>query len=235
MNRIFSNLVECPPIIKTTEFLYVLSECKYNIKKVNQAIYLSESVHENQPMRYNGGSIPNQSYLNGHIFPVTLGYLNHSIKNGYKPYDNEILALILHDSLEDIDTYSPYFSLHRDNINISIKEYLESEILTLFSKDVYNIVCDLTKNEISRAGDLLTLEKLNNLKSVNRINMKYCDRLIGTRAKLYKGYSKISLEDVILRRCNDFHYFATNETDKVWPSIIEEFKINISKIKKILS
>jgi hypothetical protein len=123
--KIFQLTREYPPIITRPEFLTVLSLHGYNIDLAERALDLADSVHNHEEghMYYSGGrrtlpepdtitstglilnhenKVRGSLYSVGHLIPVTLCYLDHAMRNDVRSNDEELMAMILHDALEDL-------------------------------------------------------------------------------------------------------------------------------------
>lgn len=253
----FEKVKEHPPIITKPEFLHTLSVHGYDVDLARKGLILANSIHNhNEGHMYNYGrrnlsydevfnlneiiiaednSIRGASYAVGHLMPVTLCYLDHALRNNQRPSNEDLMAMILHDALEDLHWNSPYFQPFK-NKGMYLDDVVEKDLrndIEEITSDSFYIVDSLTKKPGNLYGDV---EKLEHLASINPnlVNYKFADRLIGTRATMHQNKPKESLEKFPLRRSLNFLKFAYQNPEFVWPSFTKEFEEEIKILQEII-
>ncbi len=166
---LFPEIHRRPPVVCEGRLLEYLQELGYENAPVNRSLETIDLTNHS-PMRYHDHETV--SYFEGHLAPVALCYAEHYIRNeGTIPLFRDLELAFSHDSLEDVIKGNPAFG--RERMTQHIKEYHDDE----FFRDVLLMSTDIG-NEIN------DYEKLQRFEGNPRLaNMKYCDRLIGFRAK----------------------------------------------------
>lgn len=197
----FPEVYLIPPVVPKPTFLAYLKAQGYSLEgRLSHGIRIAEEVNTN-PMRY--PDHPTVSFLDGHLSPATLIYIQHHIWNvGVPPPEHDVNSVILHDAKED---------LLSDNLHYKSHEELMGEIFLRCGRIVHSDV-EALSTDLSDyiGGDRQVLDYLS--QDPRRLNMKFSERLTGYRAKPSAGNWRAD------------SYIDMGQKLSVWPSLVREFR-----------
>jgi hypothetical protein len=238
--EIYTKLPELQPLLQEEKKLIEMEDNILNkIKIINKIPYITEQsltnylsknnllfddikkvIHDVNFLHSNQKRDTGSSYIEEHIFPVTMDVINYYLNNKHeRPSTILIASSLLHDSLEDT--------------NISEKEFIQR-----YGSEVYNIVIKLTKKPWQKyVGENELIKKKNReeeyFKFLEKSDLsvmiiKFHDRLNNLSTLL------LCPQEKIIKYISETQEYILPLAKKYSPYHYKQLKKTVEKIKKTM-